>query len=139
LSYSSQGYVSKFVSEIMRSKLAIGFILLYMVALLRPVAPLVEYYANKDFFATVLCINKDKPEMHCNGQCVLMVKLKKTIQEDSNSSPIPKVNFEDYPIGFVSFLATPIQKSELFDAIAFSLYKNHYASIKGSNPFHPPD
>jgi hypothetical protein len=127
------------VSEIMRPKLAIGFILLYMVALLRPVAPLVEYYANKDFFATVLCINKDKPEMHCNGQCVLMVKLKKTIQEDSNSSPIPKVNFEDYPIGFVSFPATPIQKSELFDVIAFSFYKNHYASIKGGNPFHPPD
>ena len=123
----------------MRPKLAIGFILLYVVALLRPVAPLVEYYANKDFFATVLCINKDKPEMHCNGQCVLMVKLKKSFQEDSNSAPIPKVNFEDYPIGFVSSFVTLIQNSKLFDTITFSLYRNHYASINGSNPFHPPD
>lgn len=125
--------------KLMRFKFAIGSILLYIVALLRPVAPLIEYYANKDFFATVLCVNKDKPKMHCNGQCVLMVKLKKAIQEDSNSVPIPKVNFEDYPIGIVSFLPPISQNRNFLDRIASSLYENHYASIKGNNPFHPPD
>ena len=30
---------------------------------------------NKAFIAAELCINKDKPQMHCNGKCYLSKKL----------------------------------------------------------------
>ena len=36
---------------------------------------LISYELNKDYIARVLCINKDKPEMHCNGQCYLHKKM----------------------------------------------------------------
>ena len=107
----------------MRNIVGLAFLILYLVALIRPLAPLLEYYSNQDFFAKVLCINQDKPELACNGQCILMQKLKKANTETNSpvsEAPMPKVNLKDYPIGFVSFLATPIQKSELFDVIAFS-------------------
>lgn len=35
------------------------------------------FEVNRSYIANVLCENKDKPALHCNGQCVLMKKLKK--------------------------------------------------------------
>jgi hypothetical protein len=122
----------------MRARFAIGFIILYLIALCRPVAPLIEYYANKDFFATVLCINKDKPELKCNGQCILMQKLKKAVQEESSSAPVPKVNFEEYPIGFISSLETSLQQFPITISIVNSNYWDNYYFISGTDLFHPP-
>lgn len=34
------------------------------------------YGANKQRIAEELCENRNRPELHCNGQCVLMKKLK---------------------------------------------------------------
>ena len=31
---------------------------------------------NQNYIAKELCVNKDKPQMHCNGKCYLMKKLK---------------------------------------------------------------
>lgn len=37
---------------------------------------MVSFKMNQDYIATTLCENKDRPQMHCNGRCVLMKKLK---------------------------------------------------------------
>ena len=50
---------------------------MYFVAWLRPVMPFIEYEINKKYIAEVLCENKDKPMMHCNGKCHLKKQLKK--------------------------------------------------------------
>lgn len=34
------------------------------------------FKANQTFIAKELCINKDRPEMHCNGKCFLMTKMR---------------------------------------------------------------
>ena len=34
------------------------------------------------------CINKDRPELHCNGQCVLMKKIKEQEKEESKRNLI---------------------------------------------------
>ncbi len=36
-----------------------------------------DYLLNKDYIAKVLCVNRDKPEMKCNGKCHLAKQLKK--------------------------------------------------------------
>lgn len=41
---------------------------------------LAGYELNKDYISKVLCINRDKPEMHCNGQCYLKKKLQENQQ-----------------------------------------------------------
>ncbi|GAB3897211.1 hypothetical protein GCM10028803_15460 [Larkinella knui] len=33
------------------------------------------YHANKEYIAKVLCENRAKPELHCDGQCYLAKKL----------------------------------------------------------------
>jgi len=57
--------------------LSILLIGLYGLTLSQAYMPHVNYWMNRDFIASVLCENKDKPELECNGKC----HLKKQIQE----------------------------------------------------------
>lgn len=34
------------------------------------------YQANKEYIARVLCENRDKPQLHCDGKCYLAKRLK---------------------------------------------------------------
>lgn len=53
-----------------------------MVVLFRPVFPLLEYRVNYTYIATVLCENKGKPQLACNGQCHLKKELAKQADAD---------------------------------------------------------
>jgi len=77
----------------------IFFYLLYLLAMVRPVMPIIEYHANYDYISSVLCENRDKPYLECNGKCYLEKQLKK-INNDSHDhkSTIPQINFDDYPV-----------------------------------------
>lgn len=117
------------------------FIFLYGVALLKPIEPLIEYYFNQDFFANVLCINKDKPELACNGQCILMQKLKKASNDPISSSsevPMGKINLKDYPIGFISFLDSPFSDEGINSANQNGAYVDRWPAEFISEIFHPP-
>ena len=37
---------------------------------------------NKNYIATELCINKSRPELHCNGKCYLLKKLKQAQEKE---------------------------------------------------------
>lgn len=39
---------------------------------------------NRDYIAKNLCENRYRPKMHCNGNCVLMKKLKEKEKEEQN-------------------------------------------------------
>jgi len=60
------------------------FIALFLF--LRPILPLGEYVFNYNYIAKELCVNKDKPVMHCNGKCHLMKELAKKAAEETPSS-----------------------------------------------------
>lgn len=55
------------------------------------------FYANKDYIAKYLCENRDKPQLHCNGNCVLMKKIRKA-QEKEKQNPSVKLKAEVYDI-----------------------------------------
>lgn len=52
----------------------------------RPVVPLADYLIDYEYISTVLCINKDKPEMKCNGKCYLMQELAKVAEEQKQDA-----------------------------------------------------
>lgn len=54
-------------------KLFWPFIAVFMM--LRPLAPILDYMINYDYIADELCVNRDKPELNCNGRCYLMQAL----------------------------------------------------------------
>lgn len=73
-----------------------------MLAMLRPVQPYVEYIINQDYIAKFLCINKDKPELQCNGKCHLVKQIEKQQQQEPFSAL--SISLENYPIGFVDIM-----------------------------------
>jgi hypothetical protein len=82
---------------------ALFFYMLYMIAMMRPVMPVLEYYANYEYIATVLCENRDKPAMACNGKCYLEKQLVKVAQPVSHQkhqhkSNIPQIDMSKYPV-----------------------------------------
>ena len=77
----------------------IFFYLLYLLAMVRPIVPIIEYYANYEYIATMLCENKDKPYLECNGKCYLVKQIKKNNHENhDHKSTIPQIDFEKYPV-----------------------------------------
>lgn len=74
-----------------------------MIAMMRPVMPILEYYANYDYVATVLCENRDKPAMACNGKCYLQKQIAKVTQPVSqenhqHKSNVPQIDMSKYPV-----------------------------------------
>lgn len=78
------------------------FLVLYALAVLRPYTPYVNYYLNKDKIASEQCVNKDQPEMECEGQCYLKSQVIKASEEESkkDKSGLIKIEFDKYPAPF---------------------------------------
>lgn len=74
------------------------FYMLYLVAMLQPILPLIEYNVNKEYIASVLCENRDKPELACNGKCYLNKKLKNNNNENSHKHSEPQIDLSKYPV-----------------------------------------
>jgi hypothetical protein len=60
-------------------------LLVYFLGIFKIVTPYIAYKLNYKYISTVLCENKKKPQMECNGKCHLSKELKKAAQEESSS------------------------------------------------------
>lgn len=108
---------------------------LYLIAMLRPVAPFVEYAVNYDYISKVLCVNKDNPELGCNGKCHLMKQLKKQQNDDFKSL---RVSLEEYPIGFVELVAVSSKVITSVKTIHQFFYQENYSYLREDSMFRPP-
>ncbi len=53
--------------------------------MVKPLWPVAEYIANYDYIVNVLCENKDKPMLNCDGKCYLAKQLAKESEENSKN------------------------------------------------------
>lgn len=51
------------------------------------------FYANQSYIAKNLCVNRDKPEMHCNGHCQLKKELA-TDDKKESQNPLQRASKE---------------------------------------------
>lgn len=68
------------------------------------------YNVNKEYITRVLCQNRDKPQLHCNGKCYLAKKLKEQqAKQDQQTSDrvesIPILQLFASPLAFFDFAA----------------------------------
>lgn len=100
---------------------------------------LVDFKINQDFISKVLCINKEKPEMACNGKCYLMKQLKEV--ENQEEKQVPKTSNERLELVYFysknSFNFKYIINS--YKSKSNSFYENDfYTSSFIPSIFHPP-
>jgi len=104
--------------------------------MLRPVMPLANYLINQDYIAEFLCINKDKPDLECNGKCYLAEQLKEASAEKEKN--LPAIAMEEYPIGIIAFTVFETTLgSETIPEVNFH-YTNNYTFSYQNLVFHPP-
>ncbi|MDN3725405.1 hypothetical protein QRD02_13535 [Aequorivita sp. SDUM287046] len=70
--------------------------------LTKPLWPVVEYVVNYDYIVNVLCENKDKPEMQCNGKCHLTKELAKEAETDNTNPFSSKTSKTEIPQFIIS-------------------------------------
>ena len=118
--------------------LGILFYLLYLLAMVKPLVPIIEYYANYDYIANELCENKDRPYLECNGKCYLEKQLNKTTHTNhEHNSTIPAINFDDYPVSPLDQFEYKVLVAENFNS-KVSKYRQNYNQDYLFPIFHPP-
>ncbi len=64
-----------------------GLVVFFMtiLMLLRPLSPLAEYIINYDYIVNVLCENRKKPQLQCNGKCYLAKQFSKESKQNQKN------------------------------------------------------
>ena len=108
--------------------------------LLKPVLPVIDYVVNYEYITKVLCINKAKPKLHCNGKCHLMKELAKASENEKPISSNKKIATQEFEILFFeeinSFKIASIYFEEKQNTI--SNYSNSYFYLNSVSVFRPP-
>ena len=116
------------------------FLILYAIAMFKPVFPIIDYFINYDYIATQLCKNKNKPILACHGKCFVALEIQKNLPDSpiGENSKIPKIDFEKYPVTpssigkYVAINFNLLQKSK------FVYSKNKKVKSYIEDIFHPP-
>jgi len=94
------------------------------------------YTADQPLFIELFCVNKDKPQMHCNGSCMLS-KLNKQESQESNEPILPiTTQFQFYfYVQHIDFNLNILNSSD----IKLRLYHQSFYDIQYLNSiFRPP-
>lgn len=97
------------------------------------------FEANQEYISTTLCINKNKPWMHCNGKCYLMKKVQQA--EDNEKKEAAKVHLNNLANTFFQKMDV-ITFHPLLTAytihVSFPEYECSYSSRFINTIFRPP-
>lgn len=92
-----------------------------------------DFEINQDYYIEIFCENKDKPELHCDGQCHLKKTLDKVETQNTENS-IPSFQLE-----FTQTTSFNIAKVECDLTLNHNpFYSNLYYNLISSLFFHPP-
>lgn len=56
-----------------------------LLMLVKPLWPVAEYVMNYNYIANVLCENKERPQLHCDGKCYLAKQLAKEMDRNEDN------------------------------------------------------
>jgi hypothetical protein len=107
--------------------------------LVKPIFPVVEYVVNYEYISKVLCENKAKPMMHCNGKCHLMKELAKASDGENPKSSDKKGSnqltevlfFEEIKAFKINIFSTNTKKTN-------QSYSDLYFYLNSDAVFRPP-
>ncbi|RXR20467.1 hypothetical protein EQG63_00625 [Flavobacterium amnicola] len=111
-----------------------------LLLLIKPVIPLLEYVVNYDYISKVLCENKAKPEMKCNGKCHLMKEMAKASEEEKPLQNEKKASHHEFETLFIAQLPSfeiRVSNESIQNTITTN-YSDLYCYEGASSVFHPP-
>ncbi len=93
---------------------------------------------NQDYIAKNLCENRYRPVLNCNGNCVLMKKMKQEEKQEQNAPGPAKTQIATVVLSSKSFFAT-LEPLFAIDATSYTIADNCGKPIdRAGSIFHPP-
>ncbi|MBL7813840.1 MAG: hypothetical protein JNL70_02455 [Saprospiraceae bacterium] len=107
------------------------------------IGTLVAFQLNRQYIAEVLCVNKNRPELHCNGKCVLMQRVQNEVDKASEKGQQMLRNLiERDVVVFFETLYFGITKNEnkppQYKPLLNVAYLNRKRQFFSTSIFHPP-
>jgi hypothetical protein len=68
----------------------------FMIGAIQPIIPVIEYHLFKESIIELFCVNRDQPEIQCEGVCYLSSQIEKN-EEDQTG--LKTFNVDYYPVG----------------------------------------
>lgn len=96
------------------------------------------YQLNKEYIADVLCINRDKPELQCQGKCFLTDQLKKDNQSDKKGVPATQQQKIDFPSFLICVYQFKFHLPEIQEGMDILMESSFFSPLRSSGIFHPP-
>ncbi len=115
-------------------------ILLLTVLSVRPafyVGNVVYYQTHINEVIEKYCINKDKPQLQCNGQCHL-AKQMSAVNTDDSSDVLVDISTAFFPVYFQEIQKISIIVNGFTQTNSFYTYSTLYKSSHSSNVDRPP-
>ncbi|HTA28622.1 MAG TPA: hypothetical protein VK809_12590 [Bacteroidia bacterium] len=120
----------------MKSVLSILVLFSFLVVNMSKSIILINYQLNKVEITAKYCVNKDKPEMHCCGKCLLKKKLAE--QEEQQSFPaFPDIKTDIQLVHQVHQVYKVCQVQQGPDSPLYELCEL-FTQFEGKGFFHPP-
>lgn len=114
----------------------ITLMLTLLSATVHDVLVVVSFAANRAYLAEVFCINKEKPELECNGYCQLIEQMSADEADVADGFP---VKVERPELIYCALFGTEMSVASAINR--FLLHKKTELHIceTGSGVFHPPE
>lgn len=97
-----------------------------------------DYYTNAGIYAKN-CENKAIPQMHCNGKCQMMQKLKKEEKKDEQNPERKSETKSETYLSSKSFFTTIISIAGTAGTITYPGFTSGSEIKMPRSLFHPPD
>ncbi|MBK9511602.1 MAG: hypothetical protein IPO04_20235 [Cytophagaceae bacterium] len=121
--------------------LSITLLIALAIKLLMAPAIFLDYQLRKDFIVKNYCVNKNRPEMHCDGKCYLAKQLKKAQEKEEKEATN---DFLTKFFGVEGFTKTENfrnffeQQAYFAQSIKNYFYLDKVISTDNASIFHPP-
>jgi hypothetical protein len=92
----------------------------------------VSFGLNQEYIAKEFCVNKNRPELHCNGQCYLKKKLKQAEEKEQKQNL--KAQEQSFPVTNIYVFSRYFFKT----SIALPNASAKTLPAVGGSVFHPP-
>lgn len=127
------------ILRVMHSFFGLLFATLIFLQPVSKAAIFISFKLNQEYIAKNLCENKDKPKMHCNGNCQLMKDLKKAEKQEQKNVPF-ELKESSESVYYQALISYEFLKEtlEFLNSKSFFYQLEKRPSDYLSNIFHPP-
>lgn len=115
------------------------FLNLYLLALVQPAVPILEYLIHYDYIVNELCENRNKPILSCEGMCYLGDQVEKQLDtHDSQEKPVPPKYEMDRYVNISVYLKDESNSFEFIDKETPEAHKALKEELFADLFFQPP-